>query len=149
MAIDTQLVFDTGDPHVVAAFWAAALGYELEDNSALIRQLLDAGAAPEEATIEVDGRLAWRTLVAIRHPDDDVHPHTGAGLGRRILFQAVPEAKTVKNRVHLDLKVGRDRVDDEVERLEQLGAAVLMHVDIPGSQHVTMTDPEGNEFDVQ
>lgn len=149
MAIDTQAVLDCADPHRVAAFWAAALGYELEDNSLLVRQLLDSGALPAEAAVEVDGRLAFRPIVAIRHPDDDVQAFTGMGQGRRMLFQAVPEAKTVKNRMHLDLKVGADTVEAEVARLEGLGASILQRVDADGSRHVTMQDPEGNEFDVQ
>lgn len=149
MALDTQTVLDCTDPHHVAGFWAAALGYELEDNSALIRRLLDSGAAPAEATVEVDGRLAWRTLVAIRHPEDPAADFTGAGLGRRILFQAVPEAKSAKNRMHLDLKVGADAIGEHVSRLEQLGATVLQRVEGGGNHHVTMQDPEGNEFDVQ
>lgn len=149
MAIHTQVVLDCADPLVVAGFWAAALAYEREDNSALIQQLLDTGAVPEAATTNVDGRLSWRSIAAIRHPDDPVHPFTGAGQGRRVLFQAVPEKKTVKNRMHLDLSVGPEARDTEVSRLEGLGATVLARVDADGSQHVTMADPEGNEFDVQ
>jgi len=149
MAIRTQTVLDCTDPHLVAGFWAAALGYEREDNSALIRQLVDSGAAPEDVTTTVDGRLSWRTLAAIRHPEDPAHPFTGAGQGSRMLFQAVPETKTVKNRMHLDLCVGPDARDTEVTRLEGLGATVLARVDADGSNHVTMADPEGNEFDVQ
>ena len=148
-AIRTQVVLDTADPHAVATFWAEALHYELEDHSRLITQLLADGHAPEEATTTVGGVLSWRTVAAIRHPDDAVHPFTGAGEGRRIFFQAVPEAKTVKNRMHLDLSVGPDARDAEVERLEGLGATVLARVDADGSNHVTMADPEGNEFDVQ
>ena len=149
MAVHTQTVLDTTDPHLVAGFWASALGYEREDNSALIQHVLDGGQAPQEVTTTVDGRLSWRTLAAIRHPDDPVHPFTGAGLGRRMLFQAVPEPKTVKNRMHVDLSVGSDARDAEVVRLEGLGATVLARVDADGSNHVTMADPEGNEFDVQ
>lgn len=149
MAIHTQTVLDCTDPHLAAGFWAAALGYEREDHSTLVRHLLDSGAVPEAATTTVDGRLAFRTVAAIRHPDDPVHPFTGSGQGRRMLFQAVPEPKTVKNRMHLDLSVGPDARDAEVTRLEALGATVLAHVDADGSNHVTMADPEGNEFDVQ
>jgi len=149
MVIETQIVLDAEDPHRLGAFWAAALGFELEDNSALIRQLLDAGAAPEEATVDVDGRLAWRTIVAIRHPDDPVQEVSGAGLGRRMLFQEVPEPKSAKNRMHLDLKVGAPAMEAEVNRLADLGATVLRRLKGAGNHHVTMQDPEGNEFDVQ
>jgi hypothetical protein len=149
MAIHTQTVLDCADAHLVAGFWAAALGYEREDHSALVRQLLDNGVLPEAASTTVDGTLSFRTIAAIRHPDDPVHPFTGAGQGRRILFQVVPEPKTVKNRMHLDLTVGPDDRDAHVKRLEGLGATVLAHVEADGSNHVTMADPEGNEFDVQ
>lgn len=149
MAVNFQVVVDCRDPNRLAAFWAAALGYLVEDNAALISRLLAARAVPAQATMDIDGRLAWRELAAIRHPDDPVQPDTGAGLGRRLLFQVVPEPKSVKNRLHLDLRVGGDRQAAEVARLEALGARVLRHVDDRGSRHVTMADPEGNDFDVQ
>lgn len=149
MAVNFQVVVDCRDPNRLAAFWAAALGYLVEDNAALISRLLAARAVPAQATMDIDGRLAWRELAAIRHPDDPVQPDTGAGLGRRLLFQVVPEPKSVKNRLHLDLRVGGDRQAAEVARLEALGARVLRHVDDRGSRHVTMADPEDNDFDVQ
>jgi len=148
MATHVTVVMDCRDPNRLAAFWAAALGYLVEDNSAFVRQLLDAGAVPEDVTTQVEGRAAWRELAAVRHPDDPVQPHTGIGLGRRVLFQVVPEPKTVKNRLHLDLHVGAEAQAAEVSRLEALGATVLAHVDDRGSRHVTMADPEGNELDV-
>ncbi|MET8684185.1 VOC family protein [Streptomyces sp. NPDC004732] len=141
-----KLVIDATDPHAQAAFWAATLGYEVEDNSALIERLLGLGAAPEAATLEFDGRRAWRDLIAVRHPDDPYDEASGTGLGRRILFQRVPEAKSGKNRLHLDVHTGPGRRDDEVTRLETLGAAVARHVKEPGGEWVIMTDPEGNEF---
>ena len=74
----------------------------------------------------------------------------------RIFFQKVPEAKTVKNRVHIDLLAGggpsvpldeqRERVAAQVARLEALGATrVDSHADL-GVHWVVMRDPEGNEF---
>jgi len=149
MPTDVKVVVDCQDPHRLADFWAEALGYLVEDNSALVQQLLGSGAVPAAATTRVDGRAAWRDLAAVRHPDDPVQPFTGTGLGRRLLFQAVPEPKTVKNRLHLDLHVGLEAQAAEVARLARLGATVLAQVDDRGSRHVTMADPEGNEFDVQ
>lgn len=149
MALHFKVVIDCQDPNGLAAFWAAALGYVVEDNIPLIDQLIATGAVPEEATLVIDGRRAWRDLAAVRHPDDDVQPHTGIGLGRRLLFQAVPEPKTGKNRLHLDLHVGRELQAQECARLEALGAQVLRHVDDRGSQHITLADPEGNEFDLE
>jgi hypothetical protein len=63
-----------------------------------------------------------------------------------VLFQVVPEPKTVKNRVHLDLHVGAERRPEVVERLVGLGATVLWEGREGPSTWVTMADPEGNEF---
>ncbi|POX56356.1 hypothetical protein C3489_04665 [Streptomyces sp. Ru71] len=141
-----KIVIDAADPHAQADFWAAALHYEVEDNAALIEQLLAAGALPGAATVEFHGRPAFRDLVAVRHPDDPYDPRSGTGLGRRLLFQRVPEPKTVKNRLHLDLHPGDGRRAGEVERLTGLGASVLREVKEPSGQWVVMADPEGNEF---
>lgn len=149
MALDWKLVVDCADPLSVARFWAQALGYEVEDNSVLIDRLLGLGAIGEADFLEVDGHRAWRGAAAVRHPQDPVDPATGTGLGRRLFFQAVPEPKQCKNRLHVDLHAGPDRRDAEVQRLQGLGATVLRVVDEHGSKHVTMADPEGNEFDVQ
>ncbi len=72
----------------------------------------------------------------------------GSGAGRRILFQAVLEAKVVKNRVHLDLLVGPEAHNAEVERLVGLGATIKGVHDGKEGRWTLMTDPEGNEFDV-
>lgn len=149
MSVHYKVVFDAAEPHRLAAFWAAALAFEVEDNSGVVRYALDAGMAGQDDVTTVDGRLAWRGYAAVRAPEDPVDERSGTGLGRRLLFQAVPEPKTAKNRVHLDLHVGRDRLDAEVTRLEGLGATVLRRVDEPHTRHVTLADPEGNEFDVE
>jgi len=144
-----KLVIDSADPHAQAEFWAAALRYEVEDNSALIERLLQLGALPAAATVDFHGRRAFRDLIAVRHPQDPYDKDSGTGLGRRLLFQRVPEAKTLKNRLHLDLHPGEGRRDAEAERLEGLGASVLRRVKEPGGEWTVMADPEGNEFCVQ
>ena len=80
------------------------------------------------------------------------------GTGPRISFQQVPERKTVKNRVHLDLNIGggfgtpqderRSRIDAEVDRIVRLGARQARTVEERGGYFVNMFHPEGNEFDV-
>ncbi|WOX22756.1 VOC family protein [Streptomyces solicathayae] len=145
-ALHWKLVIDAADPHTQAAFWAEALRYRQEDHSALVERLLDLGAAPPDATTTHAGRLAWRDLAAVRHPDDPFDPDSDTGLGRRLLFQRVPEPKTVKNRLHIDVHSAPGERDAEVARLESLGAAVLRRVAEPGGSWVVMTDPEGNEF---
>ncbi|MFJ5261542.1 VOC family protein [Streptomyces sp. NPDC088387] len=144
-----KIVVDCADPQAQADFWGAALRYEVEDNNALIERLLELGALPREATVEFHARLAFRDLVAVRHPDDPFDEGTGTGLGRRLLFQRVPEPKTVKNRLHLDLHSEDGQREAEVERLTGLGASVLREVKEAQGQWVIMADPEGNEFCVQ
>ncbi|MEV8094034.1 VOC family protein [Kitasatospora sp. NPDC085879] len=149
MTLDWKIVVDCADPHRQTAFWSEALGYLVEDNSVLVERLIGQRVLPAEAWTEVGGRKAFRTMAAVRHPDDPFDPDTGIGHGRRLLFQAVPEPKTVKNRLHLDLHAGPERREAEVDRLVALGATVLARIDEPGSRHVTLADPEGNEFCVQ
>jgi hypothetical protein len=146
VAIHYKVCIDCQDPHRLAEFWAEALGFVIEDNSALIQRLLDDGIVEAELAIEVNGRYAWRDAVAIRDPEGPVDPLSGIGHGRRILFQAVPEPKVGKNRMHLDLHVGKDQIDAEVERLRKLGASVVGERRQGPNRWVTMTDPEGNEF---
>ena len=64
----------------------------------------------------------------------------------KLLLQRVPEAKAVKNRMHLDIEIAD--IETEARRLEALGATRL-HPDVQtehGSSWVLMADPEGNEF---
>ena len=90
-------------------------------------------------------RSAGTTQSAIVDPD---------GNGPRIFFQRVPEGKTAKNRVHLDVRaapgwmatpVARGSTSEPTE-LIALGATKLYELDERGSFWVTMQDPEGNEF---
>lgn len=66
------------------------------------------------------------------------------GSGPTMMFIAVPEGKTSKNRVHLDLEA--DDREAEVARLVELGATVVHDKDEWGTRWTTLTDPEGNEF---
>ncbi|MEV5608160.1 VOC family protein [Streptomyces sp. NPDC052225] len=149
MTFHWKLVVDSADPHAQAEFWSAVLEYEVEDNAALIERLLGFGALSEAETVEFRGRRAFRDLIAVRHPEDPVEEGTGTGQGRRILFQRVPEAKAGKNRLHIDVHVGPERREAEVERLTGLGARVLDTVKSQGGAWVVMADPEGNEFCLQ
>jgi hypothetical protein len=149
MTADWQVVFDARSPHDLADFWATALGYQVEQNAAFIQQLLDAGVAQPSDTTVHNGVLSWAELAAICHPDDVAERQHGTGAAHRVLFQQVPEGKTVKNRVHLDINVGPDAMKAEAARLEALGATVIAEVDAAGGHWLTLADPEGNEFDVQ
>ncbi|ARH95087.1 MULTISPECIES: VOC family protein [Streptomyces] len=143
-----KLVVDAHDPHAQADFWAAALGYEVEDHSVLIGKLLDNGTVPPEILVGHHDRRAWRDAAAVRHPDDPYDAESGTGLGRRLLFNRVPQAekKAAKNRLHIDLHGRAGELDAEVQRLRALGARTLNHVKEPSGEWVVMTDPEGNEF---
>ncbi len=67
-----------------------------------------------------------------------------------LLFIPVPEPKTVKNRVHLDLTPTDRTRDQEVERLLGIGATLVAdHRRPDGTGWVTLADPEGNEFCVE
>jgi len=67
--------------------------------------------------------------------------------GQRLLFIEVPEAKSLKNRLHLDLKPAEGTRDAELERLLGLGATVFADLRREnGLGWVTLADPEGNEF---
>ncbi|MER6915791.1 VOC family protein [Streptomyces sp. NPDC000594] len=148
MTLHWKLTIDAGDPIAQADFWARALGYEVEDHSALIGRLKEQGYLPEGQTTEAYGREVWRDFAAVRHPDDPVD-EKGVGLGRRLLFQRVPEAKSTKNRLHIDVHPGPERREAEVARLEGLGAKVLYRQEQHGGSWTTMADPEGNEFCVE
>ncbi len=63
-----------------------------------------------------------------------------------MLFQQVPEGKTVKNRLHLDIRTGPDETDTVVAALARRGATELHRGQEGPHRWVTMTDPEGNEF---
>ena len=124
-----QVAIDCADPDRLASFWAEALGYEKdwEWDEATVQWMLDSGLDPS----------AVGSRSAVTDPD---------GAGPRFFFQRVPEGKAVKNRVHVDVKLG---VED-VERLVALGATVVREVEEQygpfHERHVVMQDPEGNEF---
>jgi Glyoxalase-like domain len=138
-----QVVIDCADPARIAGFWAEALGYVLQpppDGFDTWEDALRHFGVPEEK---------WGAASAIVDPD---------GKKPRIYFQQVPEQKSVKNRVHIDINMGtrampgderRGLVDEHVEKLTGLGATRLRTQDEHGEYCVTMQDPEGNEFCVQ
>ncbi len=99
-----SVTFDCHDPARVAAFWAAALGYRVEEGPA----------------VDAQGTAPW---ASIADPDGSRPP---------VFYQRVPEAKVAKNRVHLDVEVGgegpledrRRRIEVERDRLVALGRRI-------------------------
>jgi catechol 2,3-dioxygenase-like lactoylglutathione lyase family enzyme len=140
-----QLTFDCADARSLAAFWADVLGYRPADppaGFATWEDWLRHHDVPEEE---------WGEGASIEDPN-------GGGSRSRITFLNVPEPKTAKNRIHMDLDVAdrtapieeqvRD-IDREVARVESLGGTKVRADRIPTHYHVVMQDPEGNEFCVR
>ena len=140
MAYDIQVVVDCADPHTQADWWAETLGWEVEpSDEAFIKDMVAKGFATETDTKTHDGVLVWAIGRAIRHPDKES--------GRpRVLFLVVPEPKTVKDRIHLDVKVGPENREAEHEKLLARGATFLYRERQGPVEWITMKDPEGNEF---
>ncbi|MBV9485085.1 MAG: hypothetical protein JO246_03425 [Frankiaceae bacterium] len=140
MATRLQITFDCWNVHMQCAWWAERLGYDVEDHHEVVQQLLDDGILTPELITTVNGRLAFAEAAAARDP---------AREGPRLYFQAVPEAKTAKNRLHLDVSRGEVPLDDVVADYVAAGAAFVENGEQPGHRWAVMTDPEGNEFCIQ
>ena len=135
-----QVVFDAAEPEKLAAFWGLALGYVPEpppEGFASWEDFARSAGIPESEFGEQASRI------------------DPAGEGPRLYFQRVPEGKTAKNRVHLDIQVAgrevsdeprRQLVSEEVERLVRAGASIAWQVDDALGSAIVMYDPEGNEF---
>ena len=135
-----QVTFDCAEPERVARFWCEVLGYVVPP--------------PPE------GFADWAEFDASLPTERQgsafacVDPN---GVGPRLFFQRVPEGKSGKNRVHLDLRAapgleGEERMaalEQECERLVALGATRIRRFEPAppmSGGHIVMTDPEGNEF---
>jgi hypothetical protein len=142
MAYDFQVAVDCARPHELADWWAQTLDWVVEESDEdFIRRMIAEGYATEADTTIHNGRLVWLTGAAIRHPDGP-----SAGRRRRIIFQQVPEAKTAKNRWHIDVWVGQEKLRQVADALAARGAAFLHEGSQGPHTWVTMADPEGNEF---
>jgi Glyoxalase-like domain len=147
MAYDFQVAVDSARPHELADWWADALGWVVEaSDEDFIRRMIAEGYATEDDTMVHNGVLVWTEGAAIHHPDQQ---RRHGGPWPRVLFQRVPDRKTVKNRLHLDVSVGRERIEAEVARLRERGATELYRGQQGPNSWVTMADPEGNEFCLQ
>jgi Glyoxalase-like domain len=117
----TELAIDCADPGGLARFWCSVLDYEVQG--------------------EDDG------VVTIGSPKVPEGKNRLGPVPPVLTFAHVPEGKTVKNRVHLDVNPTDGEQDEEIARLVGLGATVV-YDNRPEFSWVTLTDPEGNEFDV-
>jgi len=140
MAIGVQIVIDCADPAALARFWAAALDYEEQRPPAGFDNWEDAlrsWGVPESE---------FNSAGAVVDP---------AGVGPRIYLQRVPEGKTVKNRLHLDLAITngsgtlearKQALAEAARRLIGLGATQVGVTEDFKGYAIVMQDPEHNEF---
>jgi hypothetical protein len=147
MAYDFQVAVDCARPHELADWWAETLGWVVErSDEDFIRRMIAEGYATEDDTTTHNGALAWKAAAAIHHPEQ---PRPHGGPWPRMLFQQVPDRKTAKNRLHLDIRVGAADVDAKVAALADRGATFLYRGQQGPNSWATMADPEGNEFCLQ
>jgi hypothetical protein len=146
MTVPYQLVIDCSSPELVVPFWTAALHYVV---------------APPPSGFDSSDDF-YRSIGV---PEDELGGGADRledpnGEGPSIWFQIVPEQKTVKNRIHIDINASggrevpfdsrRDLVEAEADRLVSLGATRLGTSSPEDCDHyaVAMSDPEGNEFEI-
>ncbi|QWF82987.1 VOC family protein [Amycolatopsis sp. CA-230715] len=116
----TELAIDCADPRELSQFWCAVLGYEVRE--------------------EEDG------LVTIGSPEVPEGRNRPGPVPPTLTFARVPEGKTIKNRLHLDLNATDMEQDEEVRRLLALGARRADVGQTGEESWVCLADPEGNEF---
>jgi len=140
MARFTNIVFYADDPHALATFWSAVLGYPPPDREGFAAFAADHGVTPE--------------MVASRSVAEDP-----TGVGPRLFFHHANAPKTGRNRLHLDVNAATDHrptpeeIETEKQRLVALGATPVRLVDQAWGDfpeyYWQMLDPEGNEFCLQ
>ena len=150
MSRTVQVTFDAHDPRLLSRFRRDALGYVIPGPPGVE---LSEGADP------LDAWDAFLARIGVPEPERGTRStvEDSDGRGPRVLFPQVPEDKTAKNRLHLDVQAapglpGRERMaalEAECERLVALGATrVERHGPEPplGAGHIVRADPEGNDF---
>jgi hypothetical protein len=129
-----QVTVDAARPRALGAFWCEVLGY--------VEQPPPPSFDTWEEALDAKGidRSDPDRAFAIVDPD---------GVGPRVFFLKVPEGKTAKNRLHLDVHVGAEVMHERAEHLVGLGAHIIGEFDEPEGRWIAMADPEGNEFCIQ
>ena len=142
MSLTVQVTFDCADPAALSRFWNEVLGYRLDSPPPPYQswdEALDAWNVPEENRNDASASV---------DPD---------GVGPRLFFQKVPEGKSAKNRVHLDVRAapglaGEERMaalEAKCAELVVLGATRRRRLEPTPPMEagtIVMQDPEGNEF---
>lgn len=116
----TELAIDCADPHGLARFWCAVLDYEVLDED--------------------------DDVVTIGHPAIPEDNDRRGPVPPVLTFAQVPEGKTIKNRLHIDVRPSDRKQADEVRRLLDLGARRADVGQTGAESWVVLADPEGNEF---
>lgn len=116
----TELEIDCADPQALARFWCSVLDYVVQD--------------------EEDG-LVTIGSPAVREGKNRLGP-----VPPTLTFARVPEGKTIKNRLHIDVNPTDREQDEEVRRLLDLGARRADVGQTGDESWVVLADPEGNEF---
>ena len=134
-----QVTFDCAAPERVARFWCEVLGY-------VVPPPPEGFASWDDVDRTMPAELQGSAFACV----------DPSGTGPRLFFQRVPEGKVVKNRVHLDVRVGTGLVGEErlaaleaeCARLVELGATRvrLLRADEYNESCLVMQDVEGNEF---
>jgi len=134
MARAIQITFDAARPRELGEFWCEVLGY--------VEQPPPPGFATWEEALTAFGidQSDPDGAFAIVDPD---------GVGPRVFFLKVPEVKTAKNRVHLDVRAEPAELHARAAELVELGATHVGEFDEPEGHWITMLDPEDNEFCLQ
>ena len=126
-----QITVDAAGPRKLAEFWCEVLGY--------VEEPPPSGFDTWEAALAAFGidQSDPDRAFAIVDPD---------GVGPRVFFLKVPEGKTAKNRMHLDVHVEPSELHARAAELVALGAMHVGEFDEPEGRWITLLDPEGNEF---
>lgn len=131
MARDIQITVDAAGPRALGDFWCEVLGY--------IEQPPPEGFDSWDDALDAFGidRSDPDRAYAIVDPE---------GKGPRVFFLKVPEGKTAKNRMHMDVKVDQSELRERAAALVAIGATEVAEHDEPEGRWITLRDPEGNEF---
>ena len=126
-----QVTFDAASPRALGAFWCEVLGY--------VEQPPPPGFDTWEEALDSMG-------IDRSDPDRAFAIVDPGGAGPRVFFLKVPESKSAKNRMHLDVAVSADDLQARATSLEALGATRVAEHDEAEGHWITLHDPEGNEL---
>lgn len=136
MPYGLQIALDAENPPALADFWALAMGYVPQE--------------PPEG-FESWADFAEKNGMPLSSLGDYGAVVDPENIGPRLFFQKVPEKKTAKNRMHLDIDVTGhgshpEALEAHVAKLVAAGGTRYKKLSEMGATWVVMSDPEGNEF---